>query len=51
MKIKKIIIILIVILLILGTVLAILLISKKNTEYGSVNAQADLSDIINQQIT
>ena len=51
MKIKKIIIILIVILLILGTVLAILLIRKKNTEYGSVNAQADLSDIINQQIT
>ncbi len=51
MKIKKIIIILIVILLILGTVLAILLISKKNTEYGSVNVQADLSDIINQQIT
>ena len=51
MKIKKIIIILIVILLILGTVLAILLISKKNTENSSVNTQADLSDIINQQIT
>lgn len=51
MKIKKIIILLIVILLILGTVVAILLVSKKNTEYGSINAQVDLSDIINQQIT